>query len=176
LSIDTVEARYASLIDVVRARSLSSLAIAGLSASATQSRAGVWDLLTPFARPPAPPRAPNAKAPATLSVGRLTIRRAALVAAPRADTATGRRHAPYRLDDLLVSARNVRLGAATAVRLDTLHARIDPATPGLPPLAIDATGTLAGGRLELARITARGGGTFVGARGSLTLPDSAHPH
>lgn len=176
ISIDTVRARYASLIQVVRGRELASLEVTGLSATATQSRTGTWDLLAPFATrpPPAPP--PNAAARTTFTVGRVAIRRASLTAVPRADTATGRRHAPFHLDDLLVDARGVRLGASTAVRLDTLHARIDPATPGLPPLDLDATGSLADGRLQFARFTARGGGTMIAARGSFTLPDSTHPH
>ncbi|HTL97123.1 MAG TPA: hypothetical protein VL157_16365, partial [Gemmatimonadaceae bacterium] len=176
ISIDTVRARYASLVQVARGRELASLEVTGLSATATQSRTGTWDLLAPFATHPPPVPPPNAVGPATFAIGRVAIRRAALIAIPRPDTATGRRHAPFRLDDLLVEARDVRLGASTAVRLDTLHARIDPATPGLPPLALDATGSLADGRLQFARFTARGGGTMIAAHGSFTLPDSTHPH
>ena len=176
ISIDTIRARYASLIQVARGRELASLEVTGLSATATQSRQGTWDLLAPFATHPPPVPPPNAVGPATFAIGRVAIRRAALIAIPRPDTATGRRHAPFRLDDLLVEARDVRLGASTAVRLDTLHARIDPATPGLPPLALDATGSLADGRLQFARFAARGGGTMIAAHGSFTLPDSTHPH
>ncbi|HEV2180161.1 MAG TPA: hypothetical protein VGR59_07565, partial [Gemmatimonadaceae bacterium] len=176
ISIDTVRARYGSLIQLARSRELASLEVTGLSATATQSTAGTWDLLTPFATHPPPVPVPNPTARTMFVVGRVAIRRAALTAVPRADTATGRRHAPVRLDDLLVDARDVRLGTSTAVRLDTLHARVDPATPGLPPLALDAAGSLADGRLQVARLSARGGGTSIAAHGSLTLPDSAHPH
>ena len=52
ISIDTVRARYASLIELVRSRELASLDVAGLSATATQSRTGSWDLLAPFATHP----------------------------------------------------------------------------------------------------------------------------
>ncbi len=176
ISIDTVRARYASLIELVRSRELASLDVAGLSATATQSRTGSWDLLAPFATHPPPVPVPNPGARTIFVVDRVAIRRAALTAVPRADTATGRRHAPFKMDDLLVEARDVRLGTSTAVRLDTLHARIDPSTPGLPPLALDAVGSLADGRLKFARFSARGGGTIIAARGSFTLPDSAHPH
>ena len=176
ISIDTVRARYASLIQVVRRRQLASLEVSGLSATATQSRTGTWDLLAPFASRPPPAAPPNAAARTVFAVGRVSIRRAALTAVPRADTATGRRHKPFRLDDLLVEARDVRLGTSTAVHLDTLHARVDPATPGLPPFALNATGSLADGRLQFARFTLRGGGTVLAAHGSFTLPDSAHPH
>jgi translocation and assembly module TamB len=176
ISIDTIRARYASPFEVARSGQLASLEVAGLSATATQSRTGAWDLLTPFARHPPPVPPPNPAARTLFAIGRVSIRRAALIASPRADTAPGRRHAPFRLGDLLVNARDVQLGTSTALRLDTLHARIDPATPGLPPLALDATGSLADGRLQFARFAARGGGSAISAHGSFTLPDSAHPH
>ena len=176
VAIDTVRARYASLIHLVRAHELESLDIAGVSVTTTQDRHGVWDLLAPFATKTTAAPAPNGASRSSFGVGRLALRRAMLTAIPQPDTAAGHRHGPIVLDQLAVAARDVQLGTATALRLDSLHARLEPAQPGLPALSVDAAGSLARGRVELARFAARGGGTSVTSHGSLALGDSAHPH
>ena len=176
IAIDTVRARYASLIHLVRAHELESLEVAGVSVTATQERDGTWDLLAPFAKPKTPAPPPNGAPPSSFAVGRLALRRASLTAVLLPDTAAGRRHGPVVLDALDVAARDVRLGTTSALRLDTLHARLEPARAGLPALTVDASGALAQGRLELTQFAARGGGTFVTSHGSLALPDSTHPH
>ncbi|HKV51080.1 MAG TPA: translocation/assembly module TamB domain-containing protein [Gemmatimonadaceae bacterium] len=175
IAMDTVRARYASLIHLVRAHELESLEVAGVTVTATQERNGTWDLLAPFAKPKVPAPPPNGASPSSFAIGRLALRRASLTAILLPDTAAGRRHGPVVLNALDVAARDVRLGTTLALRLDTLHARLEPARPGLPALTVDASGALAQGRLELTQFAARGGGTFVTAHGSLALADSAHP-